>query len=188
MREEIFGIGATEALDTLIDDLHVRRIFLVCGKKSFEFSGAKEKILPYVQDKLYKIFVPTSNPTIELIIEGIKIYNKFKPDLTIAVGGGSIIDAAKAINAIANQKDIFPYIIDNKCIDYDINPLIAIPTTAGSGSEATKFATIYVNRKKYSLESEKITSNCCNYRSLANIFSPPIYYSLYWLGCFMSSY
>lgn len=156
MNKEFFGVGCIKKLDELINNFDAKRIFLVCGKKSFVLSGAKEKILPYLHNKVYKIFNPTPNPTYEIIVEGIKIYNKFKPDLVIAVGGGSVIDSAKIINALANQKNIFSYIIGKKNIKQEINPLIAIPTTAGSGSEVTKFATIYIKKKKYSLENEKI--------------------------------
>ncbi len=155
MRKEYFGIGKIEKVKDIIEDLGAKKIFLVCGRKSFEASGAKRKIMPYISN--YEIYYSPTNPSIDVVKSGIEFYNKFEPDLVIAVGGGSVIDSAKIINALAPYPDnIISFIIKKRDIEKDIKPLVAIPTTAGSGSEATKFATIYIGRKKYSLENEKI--------------------------------
>lgn len=85
-------------------------------------------------------------PTDLMIRDGAKKYKESGCDFLIAIGGGSSIDAAKAIGVVvSSNKDIDDYL--GKTIDVKIPPLVAIPTTAGTGSEATKF-TIINNTKE----------------------------------------
>ena len=172
MQKVFFGIGTLKNLDKLISEYDAKKIFLVYGKKSFRLSGAEEKIGPIIENVSYSVFNPTPNPEIEEIKRGISIFKKFKPDIVIAVGGGSVIDSAKAINALSFQSDDpILYIVGEKKLVHGGKPLVAIPTTAGTGSEVTKFATIYINKKKHSLESEKIVPDVA-------LVDPTLSYSL----------
>ena len=95
------------------------------------------------------------NPDVNLlenVLGGLK-----KPDLIIAIGGGSSIDLAKAISALYEYKDddILELLKNKTYLDNDnFIPIIAVPTTAGTGSECTKWATIwdFDNFKKYSVD------------------------------------
>lgn len=98
-----------------------------------------------------------NNPDVHLVNNVLSKISK--PDLIIAVGGGSSIDLGKAISALYGYKD--QNILDLlKSKDYldndDFIPLIAVPTTAGTGSECTKWATIwdFDNSKKYSVDAD----------------------------------
>lgn len=98
-----------------------------------------------------------ANPDIHLLETVLK--NLKKPDLIIAIGGGSSIDLAKAISALYEYKndDILELIKNKNYLDNDnFIPLIAVPTTAGTGSECTKWATIWDmdNLKKYSIDAD----------------------------------
>ncbi len=85
-------------------------------------------------------------PTDTMIEKGLAIYQEKNCDFLIALGGGSPIDSMKAIGALAaNGGDISDYM--GKEIAGKIPPMVAIPTTAGTGSEATKF-TIITDTKK----------------------------------------
>ncbi|MCL1996200.1 MAG: iron-containing alcohol dehydrogenase [Defluviitaleaceae bacterium] len=84
------------------------------------------------------------NPTIEDVFCGVDIFKKAEPTEIIAAGGGSAIDVAKAIKYYTQSFDM---------------PLTAIPTTAGSGSDATCFAVIYEKGEKLSLEHENLLPN-----------------------------
>ena len=103
-----------------------------------------------------------SNPDVHLVSE---VLGKItKPDLIIAIGGGSSIDMAKAISALYEYKDLDVLeLLKNK--DYLSNitniPFIAVPTTAGTGSECTKWATIwdFDNSKKYSIDANYLYPN-----------------------------
>ncbi len=88
----------------------------------------------------------TGEPTDKMIEEGLKIYQSKGCEFVIGIGGGSPLDSAKAIAAMAvNTGKIADYM--GKEITGDIPPVVAIPTTAGTGSEATKF-TIITDQKK----------------------------------------
>jgi alcohol dehydrogenase class IV len=172
MQRQFLGIDTLKNLDKLISEFCAKRIFLVYGKNSFRLSGAEEKFEPIIENVSYAIFNPTPNPDIEEIKKGIFFLKKFEPDMVIAVGGGSVIDSAKAINALSAQPDDpILYIKGEKTLDNRGKPLVAIPTTAGTGSEVTKFATIYINKKKHSLESEKIVPDVA-------VVDPTLTYSL----------
>lgn len=87
----------------------------------------------------------TGEPTDRMIEEGLKQYKTKDCDFVIGIGGGSPLDAAKAIAAMAvNPGKIADYM--GREITGDIPPVVAIPTTAGTGSEATKF-TIITNQE-----------------------------------------
>ena len=82
----------------------------------------------------------TPNPIYEDVKAGIKMLKKHKCDFIVAIGGGSSIDIAKGIKYY-NHADI---------------PIMAIPTTSGTGSEATHFAVIYKDGEKHSIADKKI--------------------------------
>lgn len=86
------------------------------------------------------------NPTDISIEQGVEVYQKEKCDVVIAVGGGSVMDAAKAIRLLTtHEPPLEPYYVDadgaNKIRD-DMPPLICVPTTAGTGSEVSQGAII----------------------------------------------
>ncbi len=82
-----------------------------------------------------------SEPTHTMVNEGIAIYNEGGCDFLIAIGGGSPMDTAKAIGAvITNGGNICDY--QGKKLDNELPPIVAIPTTAGTGSEATRVSII----------------------------------------------
>jgi alcohol dehydrogenase class IV len=108
----------------------------------------------------YVMFSVKEEPTIEVVRAGVEICRHEECDLVIAIGGGSIIDAGKAIAILsANDGDIVDYLevigrgmeISNPGI-----PMIAIPTTAGTGSEVTRNAVIGApdHQVKVSLRSQ----------------------------------
>ena len=99
------------------------------------------------QNILYEIYTGiTGEPTDKMIEEGVKHYTDYGCDFLIAIGGGSPIDAMKAIGAlIGNRGSINDYL--GKPITQKTPPMVAIPTTAGTGSEATQF-TIITNTKE----------------------------------------
>ncbi|GAA0078087.1 iron-containing alcohol dehydrogenase [Clostridium sp. CTA-5] len=95
----------------------------------------KEKVINIVYDEI------NSEPTDTMIKKGVELYKKESCDFVIAVGGGSSIDSAKAIAMmVSNSGDISDYM--DKQIINKLPAIVAIPTTAGTGSEATQFTII----------------------------------------------
>lgn len=95
-----------------------------------------------------------SNPLYSSVVEGVKLFREKDCDCVIAIGGGSAIDVAKCIKLYEKaklQQDKIPESYEKNAV-----PLMVIPTTAGSGSEATRYAVVYLNGEKQS-----ITDNEC---------------------------
>ena len=97
------------------------------------------------------------NPDIHLVEKVLT--SIVRPDLIIAIGGGSSIDLGKAISALYDYKgkDILDLLKNKEYLENSSHiPLVAIPTTAGTGSECTKWATIwdFDNSKKYSIDAD----------------------------------
>ena len=114
------------------------------------------------KEKIILLDEITPNPELSKIQEWIiKLQNQSIKNI-IALGGGSVIDTAKVLSALINKKNsnsLLDLIVNNLSISEEgLIPLLAIPTTAGSGAEVTPFATIWdsENNKKFSLSS-KIT-------------------------------
>lgn len=155
------GKNAIYKLEKILKKEKPKKIFLVRGKKSYEICGAGNILKPILKKYKVKEFLGFSvNPRIEDIESGISEYKKINPDIVIAVGGGSVIDMAKAINMLAVQKGApVEYISKKKELVHFGKKIIAIPTTAGTGSEATSFAVVYIGKNKYSLKHNEILPN-----------------------------
>jgi len=150
-QEEYIGEGTIGKVKDILETVVPRRILLITGKKSYESSGAKKSLDGFLHDIEVDHFSDFSvNPKLEDARKGLEYIKDF--DLVIAVGGGSVLDMAKLINIFhTNKGDPFSYIKKEKEIQNRGKPFIAIPTTIGSGSEATHFAVVYVDNVKYSL-------------------------------------
>jgi alcohol dehydrogenase class IV len=139
----------------LIKKVCPKKIFLVTAKRSYKLSGSELLIKKIIGEiPIIRFYNFSENPKIEDVEKGIKIFRKYKCDFIIAIGGGSVIDMAKLINAGQSEDQDLKSIIYNK-LDLKIEgkKILAIPTTAGAGSEATHFAVVYIDKVKYSLTS-----------------------------------
>ncbi len=145
-----------EALREIIQKLGAKRVLLVTGGASY--ASVEPLVAPCLEGVEVERFSDFSpNPAIEEVAKGIAAYRAFDPECVVAIGGGSVIDMAKSVNALAAQTDApTAYVEGSAKLEHRGVPLIAIPTTAGSGSEATQFAVVYIGSKKYSLDHEYI--------------------------------
>ena len=160
-----FKEGSTgEALKDLIDD-EVKNVMIVSDDIIWGLYG--EKLSKYLVDLGMKFTVFTDvepNPTLGSVMKGVDAINKIKPDAIIAFGGGSSMDAGKLIwflyeNPGAKFEDLALTFFDvrKRIIKFPqtgkLCKFVAIPTTAGTGSEVTPFAVITDEKthKKYPL-------------------------------------
>ncbi|MBI2135151.1 phosphonoacetaldehyde reductase [Candidatus Woesearchaeota archaeon] len=155
-QQEYLGYNSIENLRNILSKHIPKSIFLVTHKDSYERCGAKSIIDSFLNSSNLAHFNDFEiNPKIEDIERGINIFKKNNCDFVIAVGGGSAMDTAKSINLFANNPgNPMDYIQKKQIIENKGKTLAAIPTTSGSGSEATKFAVIYTEKIKQSLEHE----------------------------------
>ena len=138
-------------LDDYFLEKKIKKLLLVCGKSikylaiGKYFNSLEERL----DIKVVKFCDFTPNPLYESVVMGIEIFNKAECDAIVAVGGGSAIDVAKCIKLYSNMDHHYNY-LKQTIVPNDII-FIAVPTTAGTGSEATRFAVIYYNKEKQSV-------------------------------------
>ncbi|MFA9464622.1 MAG: phosphonoacetaldehyde reductase [Velocimicrobium sp.] len=133
---------------------HAKNILLVCGH-SMEQLKLNQLFdeLPAILDVTITRFMNFEpNPRYESTVAGVKVFQEHACDFIIAVGGGSALDVAKCIKLFHTMDESKDY-IGQKIIP-NATKLLAIPTTAGTGSESTKFSIIYVNGEKQSINEE----------------------------------
>ena len=138
-----FGENALSILDEIKDG----SVLIVCDE-FMESSGIVDKIKEHLAScRVYVFSKVIPDPPIEIVSEGIKCLSECGADIMIAVGGGSSIDAAKAIRELAGRLGIAR-----------IDECYAIPTTSGTGSEVTRFSVITDANKgiKYPLVNDSL--------------------------------
>lgn len=136
-----FGAGCRKELKTEMANRGYKKAFVVSDKDLVKFNVAK-----LVTDELdemgaeYVLFDDVkANPTIHNVQTGYKLFKEFNPDVIVAIGGGSVIDTAKAIGIIATNPDFYDVkslegVADTKNKAF---PIIAFATTSGTAAEVT---------------------------------------------------
>ena len=132
----IFGRGTVRELPALAADFG-QRALLITGSRPQQW----ETRLPYVGFKSI-----CGEPTVQDIQIGVEMAKQLNADVIVSIGGGSVVDAGKAIAAMSTQPgDLMRYIEvigEGKPLEAAPLPFIVVPTTAGTGAEATRNAVI----------------------------------------------
>ena len=135
------------------------KVFVVCDS-SFPFLNIKADIEN--MDKPHVLFSDfTPNPLYEQVCKGIDFFQITKCDSILAVGGGSAIDVAKCIKLAVLAKEgnasLIPPLVSTRVECYGSKiPFIAIPTTAGTGSESTHNAVMYFEGAKQTVTNDGV--------------------------------
>lgn len=136
MQIEFIGEGALTRVGDIIAEHQAKKVALVVGKSSYSTSGAQAVLAPILMPLEVLTLEQASPLPLEEDIATLALtLAQFAPDLVLAIGGGHVMDVAKAANARATSA-----------------PLVTVPTTAGSGAESTPFAVAYKDGVKMSLE------------------------------------
>jgi alcohol dehydrogenase class IV len=145
-----FGWGQFAQIGQIVRDLGGRKVFLVTGKHSAKETGMLGKLFEYLKDIPLEVFAEVEeNPSIETVDSGVARCKASGCDLVIGLGGGSSLDAAKAIAMLQkNPGSIREYLDQERVCDTKGLPMIAITTTSGTGSEVTPFSVITYKEKK----------------------------------------
>ena len=147
------GVGELIKLGDIITSYSAHRVLVVTGGKSFQACGAKAILSECLKGCHVTYFSDFEvNPRLIDAQRGVKLAIENTVELIISIGGGSVLDMGKLIKALYSIPDEAINIAKgvSEVIDPKI-PLLAIPTTAGSGSESTHFAVVYLGNEKYSL-------------------------------------
>lgn len=157
MKQNIITIENNyQELDIFFQNNGIKTVMLVCGS-----SYKRLNISKYFEDVTIRLginivffsdFQP--NPEYDSVVQGVSLFNEKKCDAIIAVGGGSAMDVAKCIKLFATMDSNESYL--KQTIEPNDIKYLAIPTTAGTGSEATRYAVIY-----HKGEKQSITDSSC---------------------------
>ena len=169
MNQKVF-IGKDAIIEWLSDVQAIcpKHCFVVRGHRSFEACGGHEVIEQLQRTTHCRIseFEDFSvNPKFEEAQVGLERLLQSKADLIVAIGGGSVIDMSKLIRHMAVENG------------YRV-PLHVMPTTAGTGAEATHFAVVYIDGKKQSIAADDVLPDVA-------VVYPPFTYSnnIYQTAC-----
>lgn len=139
-------------LDRIMAQEAAKRPFFVVGS-AFAYLKIEEKIKQkYPCAVFFKEFSP--NPDYESVLAGRELFRRNASDFIIAIGGGSAIDVAKCIKAYAFMEGNDSFL--KRAIEDNSVKILAIPTTAGTGSESTHFAVIYHQGEKASVSHDSL--------------------------------
>lgn len=132
-------------------------VFAICGDSSLKYcAGDVFELLNYLGIQYHRFGKFSSNPTTEDLKNAIEQFKSKSFDAIISIGGGSAIDIGKCVKLYANEKEYdWSKVLCNSSGPIEI-PLVVMPTTAGSGSEATRFAVIYHKGVKCSITNAEI--------------------------------
>lgn len=140
----IGGIGSLARIGQELSRFS-RKCLVVTGRRSARLSGLLTRILELlgsanIEGVLFDQVEP--NPSVETVNDGANLARSSRARWVLGVGGGSALDAAKAIALMAvNQGDIRPFFQGMRSENAPF-PVVAIPTTAGTGSEVTQYAVV----------------------------------------------
>ncbi len=138
-----FGLGCLKNVGTEASRYGKRA--LLVSDQSMQKAGYVSQALNHLKSGGIEAAVydqVNTEPTDKIVLEGLRVYKDNKCELVIGLGGGSPIDAAKAIAAAANNSGNLADYLGIQKIPNRAAPIIAIPTTAGTGSEATRVVVI----------------------------------------------
>ncbi|MDI6920488.1 iron-containing alcohol dehydrogenase [Clostridium botulinum] len=160
-RDLYFGEGSLEALKTLKG----KKAVVVVGGGSMKRFGFLDKVESYLNEagievKLIEGVEP--DPSVETVMNGAAVMREFEPDLIVSIGGGSPIDAAKAMWIFYEYPD---FTFEQAVVPFGIPELrqkarfVAIPSTSGTATEVTAFSVItdYKKKIKYPLADFNLT-------------------------------
>lgn len=160
-RDIYYGSGSLAELK----NLKGKKAIVVCGGHAMKASGFLDKTVAYLKEagmevELFEGVEP--DPSKETVMKGAEAMRKFQPDWIVAIGGGSPIDAAKAMWAFYEHPDVT---FEQLCVPFGFPHLrekahfCAIPSTSGTATEVTAFSVItdYQKGIKYPLADFEIT-------------------------------
>ena len=140
-----FGPGARHELASELTALGIQRVLIITDKDVAQlpwFPELKNSLASFGADVFSGVW---GNPVVSQVNAGVEAWKSHGADGVVAVGGGAPMDVAKAIALMANHPGhLFDYEDDNSTrpIDQPIPPIVAVPTTAGTGSEVGRSAVI----------------------------------------------
>lgn len=181
-----FGLGAVTEIGYDLKEFNAKKVLIITDSFLYKQTKVVDQVIEYIKHANIEVDVwdgVEPEPSEESIIEGIKYASGKGFDAYIGLGGGSSLDTAKLINLYTTHptndfRDYFaPPIGKGKPIPGPIRPLIAVPTTAGTGSEVTGVAVVTFKTDKgivkFGLSHKYLVPNLAVLDPLLTIDLPP---------------
>ena len=176
----VFGPGRVKELGQIVAP-YGSEVLVVTGTDSLDRTGNWKRCEESLRQASvrFRRYTVSGEPSPEQVDTAVKKFGPLSPDAVVAVGGGSVIDCAKAIAAMLPLGEpVTPYLegVGTKTHPGKTLPLVAVPTTAGTGSEATKNAVISNVGKtgfKKSLRHDNFTPVCAVVDPELTLSCPP---------------
>ncbi|WP_329560607.1 iron-containing alcohol dehydrogenase [Kitasatospora sp. NBC_01266] len=153
---QVFGTGRLPEVAGIVATHGTGRVLLVGSDAAVRRSGI-ERFLP-AGTRRFNGFSP--NPRLQDVLDGCDLVARYQPDVVVGVGGGSAMDAAKLARVLppgdAGRHAVLHS--DVGLLRTDAPALVLVPTVSGSGSEVTRFATVYDDGRKYSVDHARVLS------------------------------
>lgn len=148
-----FGMGSLRKLPKILKESNSEHVLLISdrGLESIGVVGKIQGIIEAGGIKCTTYLEVKPNPTIAIVDEATALYKECKATSIVALGGGSPLDVAKAVGVLANHGGKITDYEGNHKVPGPVVPMIAIPTTAGTGSEVTASCVITDESRNYKM-------------------------------------
>ncbi|WP_051852336.1 phosphonoacetaldehyde reductase [Streptomyces aureocirculatus] len=148
--EVVFGAGAVRRLDAMVDSYGARRVLVVATEGGLRRAGFGHW-LESPRHHLFSGFRP--NPALDDVLAGCALRDRVGPDLVVGLGGGSAMDVAKMVRALPADGAAARACLGTGAAPLPVaGDLVLVPTTSGTGSEVTQFATVFDGEHKFSFD------------------------------------
>ncbi len=156
--EIVFGTGAFDLVGQYARNLSARKVLLVsdAGVKEAGWVAKADGFLRASGLDVVLFDRVSVNPNTDEVMEGGRLYREEECDLTVAVGGGSPMDCAKAIGVVAANRCHVATFEGVDMVPVPGPPIICVPTTAGSSADVSQFAIITEERRKFAIISKSL--------------------------------
>nr|EIF93906.1 alcohol dehydrogenase [Streptomyces tsukubensis NRRL18488] len=151
----IFGAGTVRGLDSLVDGLGAERVLVVSSERGLDRAGFGH----WRASPRHRIFSGfRSNPDLDDVLAGCALRDAWRPTVVVGLGGGSGMDTAKLVRALPAGRPAALRCLAGGADDGPNGPvtgvesLVLVPTTSGTGSEVTQFATVFDGDRKHSFD------------------------------------
>lgn len=153
---------ADRELLRLFKALKAQRVLVVTGRRSFE-RFLEQNFVEQASGKsdvlLWSAFSP--NPSLDELNDLLRVAEDFRPNMIVGVGGGTALDLAKLAASFIYRPSMLQLLNSGQKpdLDYRDTSLVLVPTTAGSGAEATRFSVLYIDGIKHSVEGNAMSAD-----------------------------
>ncbi len=159
-------------LSQTIESLSAENILLLADPFVYQLNAISDMLAPVFEHRnSVKIELDTKLLSVESLEQTAAECAGFRPDCIIAIGGGTVLDTAKLINIMFSYNCNADDLISFSSTNLPLLPVVAVPTTSGTGSEATHFAVLYKENTKYSIIDQALIPDYV-------IHSPGLTYSM----------